>query len=512
MTIFQNECVQHWSGKLRLSELHNSEGTPVTIAAGINDETIVGLTCDSRQVEPGFLFAALPGSQVDGRTFIADAMARGAIAVLAPDGTDASVTSESVPLITDPNPRRRYSLAAAQFYETQPNAVMAITGTNGKTSVAGFTRQILAGLGHKSASAGTLGVELAGFGTVMPPELKTSYSLTTPDSVDLHKTLAALASAGVDQLAIEASSHGLDQYRLDGLKISSAAFTNLSRDHLDYHGTFENYLDAKLRLFSDLVVDGGAAVINADDMYADAFRSASQRRGLQLVSYGVQGQEIELLNLTPRQDGQQITMRVFGNTYEIMLPLVGAFQAANALCALGLVVSLGENIDGAVSELGNLQGIAGRLERIGQLVNGAAVYVDFAHTPDALAHLLAALRSHTKKNLVVVFGCGGDRDPGKRPEMGEVAGLLADKVIITDDNPRNEDPAQIRAAAMATCPGAIEIADRQRAIETAINELGSDDVLVVAGKGHEKGQVVGDEILAFDDRELARSYVVGGSS
>ena len=509
MTIFQNECVQHWSGKLRLSDLQNSEGSPVTSTGGMSDRTIVGLTCDSRQVEPGFLFAALPGSQIDGRVFIPDALDRGAIAVLAPDDTDPGLTSETVPLLTDPNPRRCYSLAAAQFYQRQPNTVMAITGTNGKTSVAGFARQILSGLGHKSASAGTLGVELAGFGAESTPELEASYNLTTPDSVDLHKSLAELSSVGIDHLAIEASSHGLDQYRLDGIKISAVAFTNLSRDHLDYHGSFENYLEAKLRLFSELVVDGGSVVVNADDMYADAFRSASQRRGLQLLSYGVQGQELALLNLVPLPDGQQVTVRVFGNVVDIKLPLVGAFQTANALCALGLVLSLGENIEGAVSQLATLEGIAGRLESVGPLTNGAPVYVDYAHTPDALAHVLAALRPHTKKNLSVVFGCGGDRDPGKRSEMGEVAGLLADKIIITDDNPRNENPGHIRAAAMAACPQAIEIADRATAIKTAINDLGSEDVLVIAGKGHERGQIVGDEVLPFDDREVARKFITG---
>jgi len=481
----------------------------VTTLAGIKDMDIVGLTCDSRRVEPGFLFAALPGARVDGRHFIGEALARGAAAVLAPEGTDPVTSTAGIPLITDPNPRRRYALAAARFFARQPVSVTAITGTNGKTSVAGFVRQILAGLGHKSASAGTLGVELGGFDENACPELKSVFNLTTPDPVDLHRSLAELSSVGVDHLAMEASSHGLDQFRLDGIKISAAAFTNLSRDHLDYHGTVEAYLAAKLRLFSELVVDGGSAVINADDIYADAFLSASQRRRLQLVTYGKRGNDVKLLELQPTQDGQQASVRVFGTVFDIKLPLVGAFQAANALCALGLAVTLGENVDLAVQQLAQLKGIAGRLERVGESADGAAVYVDYAHTPDALEHVLAALRPHTENRLHVIFGCGGDRDSGKRPEMGAVAARLADLVILTDDNPRNEDPAAIRAQARVGCPGATEVADRYEAIATAIRDLASGDVLVIAGKGHESGQIVGNHVLPFDDRDVAREILAG---
>lgn len=512
MTSSPETCGQFWGRTLRLSDVWNEKSANVRTMFGHSDQTIKGLTCDSRRVEPGFLFAALPGSQVDGRDYILDAMARGAIAVLAPEGTDPGLTGPEIPLLTDPNPRRRYSLAAAQFFVDQPSSVMAVTGTNGKTSVVGFVRQIMAGLGHKSASAGTLGVELSGFDKNEFPDLKSKFHLTTPDSVDLHRSLAELASFGIDHLAIEASSHGLDQYRLDGIKISAGAFTNLSRDHLDYHGTVEDYLAAKTRLFSELIVDGGSAVINADDLYAGAFRSAAQARGLQTVSYGKHGDEIALLALEPVKNGQQLSIRVFGSDYQIQLPLVGAFQAANALCALGLVIALGENVDNAVHQLEQLDGISGRLERVAETPNGSSIFVDYAHTPDALAQVLDALRPHTDNKLHVVFGCGGDRDKGKRPEMGAVAARLADRIYLTDDNPRTEDPSAIRAQARVTCPDATEIADRYDAISAAVNELGNGDVLVVAGKGHETGQIVGDQILPFDDKTAVIDIVAGAGS
>jgi len=479
--------------------------------ADIGDREIIGLTCDSRQVEPGFLFAALPGSQVDGRQFIGDAMARGAICVLAQEGTDPALTGAGIPLVTDPNPRRRYSLTAAKFFAKQPKSVAAITGTNGKTSVAGFARQIWAGLGHKSASAGTLGVELDGFEPGQIPELKSKFSLTTPDSVDLHRSLAELAELGVDHLALEASSHGLDQYRLDGIKISAAGFTNLSRDHLDYHKSVEAYLDAKLRLFSELVVDGGVAVFNADDPYAGAFRSAAQRRGLQRLSYGWQGDDIRIISLKSEGDGQRLVLDVLGTEYEIRLPLAGAFQASNALCALGLVIGMSGNVEDAIAQMNVLRGIPGRLELVATTAKGAAVYVDFAHTPDALETVLNALRTHTEKKLHVVFGCGGDRDPGKRPQMGEIAAHLADQVVVTDDNPRSEDPAVIRGQILVACPGAVEVAGRRQAIAMALDSLMPGDVLVVAGKGHETGQIIGDQVLPFDDRDVIRSVCSGVS-
>lgn len=492
---------------MRLSDVWNETGDNVTAMADMKDQTLLGLTCDSRQVEPGFLFAALPGSQVDGRDYIDDAIAKGAIAILAPEGTRLDATNKGVSLITDPNPRLRYSQAAAKFFVKQPGSVLAVTGTNGKTSVAGFVRQLLAGLGHKSASAGTLGVELGGFDEAEKPELKGAYNLTTPDSVDLHRSLAELADLGVDHLAMEASSHGLDQFRLDGIKIAAAGYTNLSRDHLDYHGSLENYLTAKTRLFSELVVEGGACVINADDLYADAFRSAAQARGLQMISYGFAGDHIKLKNQTPTASGQHLAVEIYGVPYELTLPLVGAFQAANVLCAMGLVMSLGEDTSRIVEQVQRLEGISGRLERVAHNSTGAPIYVDYAHTPDALAHVLDALRPHTQKRLAVVFGCGGDRDKGKRPEMGAIAADKADVVFLTDDNPRGEDPAQIRAEARATFPDAIEIGDRLEAIKAAIQSLEAGDVLVVAGKGHETGQIVGDQVLPFDDKTVVQDIV-----
>lgn len=492
---------------MRLTDVWNGDIGLVINPADIGDKEIVGLTCDSRQVEPGFLFAALPGTRVDGRQFISDALARGAVCVLAPEGTDPAIAGARASLLTDPNPRRRYSLTAAKFFAKQPKSVVAITGTNGKTSVAGFTRQIWAGLGHKSASAGTLGVELGGFEHGKIPELKSKYGLTTPDSVDLHRSLAELSDLGVDHLALEASSHGLDQYRLDGIKISAAGFTNLSRDHLDYHKSIEAYLEAKLRLFSELVVDGGAAVFNADDPYADAFRSAAQRRGLQRLSYGWQGDDIRIVSLKSEGDGQSIIVNIFGTEHEIMLPLAGAFQASNALCALGLVVGMSGDVEGATAQMGHLKGIPGRLELVARTSNDAAVYVDFAHTPDALETVLNALRAHTENRLHVIFGCGGDRDPGKRSQMGEVANRLADQIVVTDDNPRSEDPSEIRAQVLSACPGAVEIGDRKQAIFTTIENLKSGDVLVVAGKGHETGQIVGDQVLPFDDRLVIQRVV-----
>jgi len=494
---------------LRIIDAWNGDMGQVINAVEIGNKEFVGVTSDSRQVRPGFLFAALPGSQVDGRTFINDAIARGAIAVLALEGTNPELANNKVPLITDVNPRRRYSMVAAQFYKTQPRFVVAITGTNGKTSVAGFVRQILAKLGHKCASAGTLGIEISGFDTNLKPELKSKFNLTTPDSVDIHRSLSELEGFGINHLALEASSHGLAQCRLDGVNISAAAFTNLSRDHLDYHLTVKDYLEAKLRLFSELVVDGGTTVINADDTYANAFRSAAQLRGFQLLSFGKQGQDIRLINLQPEHDGQSITIEVLGIEYNLKLPLVGDFQAFNAMCALGLVIGLGENVQNAVSQLSNLKGISGRLEHAGTHPNGAAIFVDYAHTPDALKNVLNSLRSHTKKHLHVVFGCGGDRDLGKRSEMGGVASRLADRVIVTDDNPRSEDPALIRSAVLNACPGALEIGNRRQAILKAIENLKAGDILVLAGKGHETGQIIGNKTLPFDDYKTIVEIIQG---
>jgi UDP-N-acetylmuramoyl-L-alanyl-D-glutamate--2,6-diaminopimelate ligase len=465
-----------------------------------HDTDILGLTSDSRRVEPGFLFAALPGSRVHGGAFIAEALERGAAAVLAPGPFDMPADSPT-PLLINDNPRRLFALMAAKFYANQPDTVAAVTGTNGKTSVTDFLRQIWTRLGLRAASLGTLGLDAPGF--------REPGNLTTPDPVDLHRILGRLADDGVQFLAMEASSHGLAQYRLDGVRVAAAAFTNLSRDHLDYHGTMDSYLEGKLRLFSHILADGGVAVVNADSAHAGAVLDVCAERGHRLVTYGAGGEDIRLESTRPSADGQRLEIVVQGSARAITLPLVGGFQAENALAALALAIALGADAEAAVAALETLETVPGRVQRIGRLANGAAVYVDYAHTPEALASVLKALRPHARGRLHVVFGCGGDRDPGKRPEMGRVASNLADVVIVTDDNPRGESAAAIRREILAACAGAREIGERGEAIAAAVAGLGADDLLVVAGKGHETGQIVGDEVRPFDDAAAASAAMDG---
>ncbi len=477
----------------------------------IRVKDIAGLTCDSRKVEPGFLFAALPGTRADGLNFIPEAIKRGAVAILAPPGARIDSPDRKVPLLIDDNPRRRFALMAARFFEKQPSRVAAVTGTNGKTSVVLFTRQIWERLGHKAASMGTLGVSAPGAAPGVASGLETSGSLTTPDPVALHRALKELAESGVDYLAMEASSHGLHQYRLDGVKIHVAAFTNLSRDHLDYHDSMEDYQEAKMRLFVEVMKPGGVAVLNADSDAFEAFRQTAEVRRQRVISYGREGEDIRLENTEPLADGQNLKLYVKGEHYDVTLPLVGDFQAENALCALGVVLANGEDAKAAVAALETLKEAPGRIQKVAVHPNGAGVFVDYAHTPEALLSVLGALRSHVEAHeggrLVLVFGCGGDRDPGKRPEMGRIAKRLADDVIVTDDNPRSEDPAEIRKQILAACEGAREIGDRAEAITAALSRLGSKDILVVAGKGHETGQIVGDQILPFDDAKVIRSVL-----
>ena len=497
---------------MRLSDLMEMTAGEMRAAGWAEGIEVTGLTADSRRVVPGDLFAALPGRRADGRAYIAEAIEKGAVAVLAPTGTrlgdmarpaDRPVTrpvtrpiTRPVILVEDDEPRRRLSLMAARFHAAQPDCIAAVTGTNGKTSVADFTRQIWERLGRRAASLGTLGL--------IPAHPSAPASLTTPDPIELHRCLAALAGDGVRCLAMEASSHGLDQYRLDGVRIAAAAFTNLSRDHLDYHGEMGAYLAAKRRLFSELVAPGGAAVLNADDeTYAD-LRKAGAARGLKIVSYGRAGRQLRLREARPGPGGLDLSFDLHGRPRRIALPLAGAFQAHNALAALGLALATGAEAEAAVAALGRLAGVPGRMERVAGPPSGAEVYVDYAHTPDALATVLRALRPHTRSRLWVVFGCGGDRDRGKRPQMGAIAGALADRAIVTDDNPRGEDPAAIRKEILAAVSGALEIGDRGAAIAAALAELGEGDLLVVAGKGHEPGQIVGDKVLPFDDREAVR--------
>jgi UDP-N-acetylmuramoyl-L-alanyl-D-glutamate--2,6-diaminopimelate ligase len=486
---------------LRLIELMdgNADSAPAGLTPAMGDLHILGLTADSRAVGPGYLFAALPGERADGRDFIGQAVERGAIAVLGPPGTAEASPEPGIVTIEDDNPRRRLALMAARFHARQPKTIAGITGTNGKTSVATFARQIWSRLGRRAASLGTLGISAPGY--------EKPASLTTPDPVALHADLAELAARGVEHLALEASSHGLEQYRLDGVAITAAAFTNMSRDHLDYHGSMQAYLKAKLRLFSELMAPGGAAVLNADSEAFEPFREAARAGGHRIIDYGLKAGEIRLERLRPHGHGIDLTFSAFGTRYQCALDLIGGFQAMNALAAFGLVTACGEDASEAAAALEILKGASGRMEQAGVSHAGAAIYVDYAHTPDALRTVLEAVRPHTGKNLCVVFGCGGDRDAGKRPMMGEVVHRLADRAIVTDDNPRGEDAGAIRRAVLKGCPEAREIGDRAQAIAAAIEELEAGDLLIIAGKGHEPGQIVGGQTLPFDDREVAREIL-----
>jgi UDP-N-acetylmuramoyl-L-alanyl-D-glutamate--2,6-diaminopimelate ligase len=485
---------------LRLADLDREFGNDVSGEGAIAGTEISGLTSDSRGVEPGFLFAALPGTHADGRAFIADAVRRGAAAVLAPaDLSAAEVAGTAVPVILDANPRRRFAEMAARFYGRQPATVVAVTGTNGKTSVVSFLRQIWEHAGRPAASLGTLGVESR--------DIRRVGALTTPDPVALHAVLAQLATAGVDSLAMEASSHGLDQHRLDGVRIAAAVFTNLGRDHLDYHGSMEAYAAAKRRLFMELVADDGVAVLNADDRAFPEFVAAVRGRPLRLVTYGRAGVDVRLEGVRPLPDGQVLRLGIAGRNHDVPLPLVGEFQAMNALCAAATALATGCAEATVIEALHTLTGVPGRMQRVAVLASGGAVFVDYAHTPDALAAALAAVRPHARGRVTLVFGCGGDRDRGKRRVMGEVAAASADRIVVTDDNPRGEDPAAIRRQVLTGCPGAEDIADRRHAIAAAVDGLAAGDVLVIAGKGHETGQIVGDRVLPFDDAEAARAAV-----
>ncbi len=462
---------------------------------------LTGLTDDSRAVAPGFLFAALPGTRTDGRDFIADAARRGAAAILAPEGTVLPPEAASIPLLTDPRPRRRFALLVAAFHARQPEIVVAVTGTNGKTSTALFAEQIWSTLGRRAASLGTLGLRMDG--------LERPGRLTTPDPVPLHETLSEIAGHGITRLAMEASSHGLALHRLDGVRVQAAGFTNLSRDHLDFHGSMSAYFEAKARLFDEVLLPAGTAVLNADAPEADALSQRALRAGRRVLTYGRTATDLRIIDAEPRAGGTRLSLTGLGLSRTVDLPLTGAFQALNALCALGLVLAADE-VDpaDAIDALACLRSVPGRLERVGEHPAGAAIYVDYAHTPDALAAALAALRAHTAGRLVLVFGCGGDRDPGKRGEMGAIAARLADRVIVTDDNPRSEAPEAIRAAVLVACPGGREIGDRAEAIAAAIGELTPGDTLLVAGKGHERGQIIGDAVRPFDDRETVRDLLV----
>jgi UDP-N-acetylmuramoyl-L-alanyl-D-glutamate--2,6-diaminopimelate ligase len=473
---------------MKLRDLLSDDAAADTGWTGID---VSGLTADSREVKRGYLFFALAGAKTDGAKFIAQAIAAGAAAVI---GEQQPAGPTNVPFIKVPNARRTLALAAARFHPRQPGTIVAVTGTSGKTSVAAFTRQIWIREGFAAASIGTIGL--------VSPKRTIYGSLTTPDPISLHQTLDEIAGEGVTHLAFEASSHGLDQHRLDGVRVDAGAFTNLSRDHMDYHPTVEHYLGAKQRLFTDLVKSGGAAVIVADHEHSAAVIATARKRGLQVLTVGLKGDALRLVDAAIDGFGQVMTIAHDGKQTKLRLPLVGEFQIENALVAAGLAIGTGTEPSAALAALESLEGAKGRIELIGEK-NGAAVFVDYAHKPDALDKVLAALRPYAKRKLVVVFGAGGDRDAGKRPVMGEIAARGADTVIVTDDNPRSENPAAIRSAIMAAAPGAREIGDRAEAIRVAVAELQPGDALVIAGKGHEAGQIIGDKTLPFSDHEAA---------
>lgn len=459
---------------------------------GPDGETeITGMTADSRKVQPGYLFAALEGMVADGRRFIPQALEAGAVAVLGsglPDGMKAVAIDVA-------EPRLALAVAAARFYPKQPANMVAITGTNGKSSTVDFLRQLWESAGQRAASLGTLGA--------VGPNGSIDLGHTTPDPVAIHATLQMLAEEGVTHAAMEASSHGLAQYRLDGVRLAAAAFTNLTQDHLDYHPTFEDYRAAKLRLFSDLVPAGAPVIVNADSPERGVFEDAAAAKGCPVVSVGWRGADLKITELMPRATGQTLFLDWRGAQAEIDLPLIGEFQALNALTAAGLALALGADFQDVLAGMSRLQTVKGRMEFVGKTQAGAGVFVDYAHTPDGLDTLLRAARPHTAGRLVLVFGAGGDRDPFKRPLMGEVAANQADLIIVTDDNPRSEVPERIRHAIIEMCPGASEIGDRKEAIFEGVARLKEGDTLLIAGKGHETGQIVAGETLPFSDQETA---------
>ena len=477
---------------MKLRDLFSGDAGITTLAEQAN---VAGLAVDSRAVKTGDVFFALSGTKSDGARFIDQAVEKGAIAIVGGHlpRTDARKNSRAV-FIDSVNPRRSLALAAAAFYPRQPQVIAAVTGTSGKTSVAAFTRQIWDRLGYSAASIGTIGL--------VTPTRSAYGSLTTPDPIALHRSLDEIAGEGVTHLALEASSHGLDQHRLDGVRVSAGAFTNLSRDHMDYHPTVEHYLGAKLRLFSDLVARGGPAVIAADHEHSMAVVEAVRKHGLKVMTVGRAGEAIKLLDAVIEGFAQIIQIEYAGRQYRLRLPLVGEFQIENALVAAGLAIGTGGESDKVFASLEQLEGAKGRLEFVGAH-NNAPVFVDYAHKPDALAKALEALRPYARRKLVVVFGAGGDRDAGKRPLMGAIAAQNADIVIVTDDNPRSENPASIRAEILDAAKGAREIGDRAQAIRAAVALLQPGDALLIAGKGHETGQIVGDKVLPFSDHDAA---------
>lgn len=471
---------------MRLGDLSAS------VPEGARETAVSGFAIDNRKVAPGTVFGAFQGARVNGEDFIPAAVAAGAVAVVA--RPEAKV--EGAVHIADANPRRLFARLAARYFAPFPAVTVAVTGTNGKTSTVELARQLWRGLGEKSASVGTLGI------TTEVDQVSTG--LTTPDVVTFLANLSGLKREGITHVAFEASSHGLDQYRTEGLPVRAGAFTNLSRDHLDYHGDMETYFAAKMRLFDEVVDADGAAVVWTDDAWSDKALEHVRARGLTLLTVGEKGDTLRLIARKPTALGQDLVVEAEGQTHKLPLPLIGAYQAANALVAAGLVIAMGKPVKDVLKALERVQPVRGRLERAVITRTGAPVYVDYAHTPDGLRAAIEALRPHTEGRLITVFGAGGDRDAGKRPHMGKVATDLSEIVIVTDDNPRGEDPAAIRAAVLAGAPGATEIGGRRDAIAAAIAQARKGDVVLLAGKGHEQGQIIGDRVLPFDDVTVAR--------
>lgn len=473
----------------------------IKIPENIKNIDAKGITEDSRKVEPGFIFFALRGAVLDGTKFIEGAINKGAILIVTHEDYKAKA---EVPVITHENPRMVLSRAAANLFSGQPEFIAAVTGTNGKTSVANFVRQIFAICGKKSASIGTIGVTDS-----ENNKYEISGSMTTPDPVSLFKLIKKINDNGIKALALEASSHGLDQHRLEGLKIKAAGFTNFTRDHLDYHKTMENYFAAKARLFSEVLIEGGTAVINADIPEYEKLKEIALSRGAKIISFGFKGTEIKLNKITPDAGGQQIEFEIFGEKFSSKLSLFGDFQVSNILCAAGLAIAGGLNPKEVAESYSKIINVDGRMEKAAETKNGAIIFVDYAHTPDGLEKAISTLKANKKGKLHVLFGCGGNRDKGKRPEMGKIASKLADRVIITDDNPRNEKPEDIRKEIISGCTNKnyIEVSDRKIAIKTAIEMLEKDDILLIAGKGHEKTQIIGDKTIEFDDVKIAREFV-----
>lgn len=474
---------------MQLSELIGKKSAPGAVE-------IEGLALDSRKVAPGFLFAALKGEHTDGGRFIEDAIKRGAVAVLA-DAKQGDL--KDAVLVREQNPRQAFARMAAKFYGAQPETMAAVTGTNGKTSVAHFVRQIWNALGVKAAAIGTLGVMAEG--------VNYSTGLTTPDPIALHKALKDLADLNISHAVLETSSHGLDQYRPDGVDIKVAGFTNLTQDHMDYHADEENYFAAKARLFTEVLNKKGTAVININSPFGGRLVQAMKKRGVKVMTVGIRDADITLIRTIPQKGGQHMVFTFKGKTFETFFPVLGSFQAENVLLAAGMVIATGFLADKVFETFYYLAGVPGRMEKAGDVPGGAEVYIDYAHTPDGLKHALFSMRDHTHGKLHLIFGCGGERDTAKRPKMGAVADALADFVYVADDNPREENPFEIRQAILEGCPSGVEFVDRAEAIRYGVRAMKSGDVLFITGKGNETGQIVAGKVLPFSDKQVVQETI-----